>query len=142
MKSKPKFIDLLVCDDIRREDSGKLMFIGVYMDKIIVKAVPVILPQIVIFSKWEGDKEVISNFDFTLYAPDNKSMANIKGKVPPSPNTVDKKKIKHIIQLNIAPLKIETTGEYKIKFKLNNSHEYDVGSIVVELAGQSIGTVQ
>lgn len=142
MKSKPKFIDMLVCDDIRREDSGKLLFVGVYMDKIIVRAVPLVLPQIVIFSKWEGGKEVISNFDFTLYTPDNKVMANIKGKVPPPPNAVEKNKIKHIIQLKIAPFKVETTGEYKIKFKLNNSYEYDVGSIVVELAGQAIDTVQ
>jgi hypothetical protein len=40
---KLTFITAVVCDDIRREDSGKELLIGVYSSEIIVPTVPIIL---------------------------------------------------------------------------------------------------
>jgi hypothetical protein len=40
----------LYCDDVRREDSGKGMFIGVYSEDMLVPEFPVFLPNFVIYT--------------------------------------------------------------------------------------------
>jgi hypothetical protein len=41
-----KITSLIICDDIRREASGKEILIGVYSKDIIVKDIPTRLPQL------------------------------------------------------------------------------------------------
>jgi uncharacterized protein DUF6941 len=35
----------IVCDDVRQETSGKQILIGVYLDSVVVRSVPVTIPQ-------------------------------------------------------------------------------------------------
>lgn len=42
----------LLCDMIRREDSGKLILVGIYTPDIIVQAVPAMLPMLSFLLKW------------------------------------------------------------------------------------------
>lgn len=43
----------LVCDDIRREDNGKVMLIGVYVGEILVPAFPTEL-RLSVWSQWKS----------------------------------------------------------------------------------------
>lgn len=49
----PRCLFTLVCDDVRREDTGKLLFVGVYLPDILVPHVPFVFPQIVFFQLFE-----------------------------------------------------------------------------------------
>lgn len=44
----------LLCDDVRREDSGKLIIIGVYTPHIVVQSTPAVL-SLWTFQVWEAD---------------------------------------------------------------------------------------
>jgi hypothetical protein len=48
----------IVCDEVRREDNGKLIFLGVYIDKMIVSQFPITLPTLTIFHMLNSDKPI------------------------------------------------------------------------------------
>jgi len=45
----PRFADTVFCDQIRREDSGKLLFVGVYGSKLILPELPSLIPNLALF---------------------------------------------------------------------------------------------
>lgn len=51
--SKPTCKYTILCDDVRREDNGKLIFLGVYLPDVIVTQIPLVIPQLVFFQLLE-----------------------------------------------------------------------------------------
>jgi hypothetical protein len=47
---------ILVCDDVRREDNGKMMVIGLYLPDMIVPQIPFILPTLTFFCILDSDR--------------------------------------------------------------------------------------
>jgi hypothetical protein len=45
----------LVCDDVRVEDNGKLLVIGVYTPNIVLPGLPALLPTLALFHLWRAD---------------------------------------------------------------------------------------
>lgn len=43
----PRCVYSILCDDVRREDNGKLFLIGVYTPDVVVPQIPFVFPQIV-----------------------------------------------------------------------------------------------
>lgn len=46
----------LVCDDVRREDNGKLLILGVYNQIILVPQFPVVLPMLTFLHYLDSDR--------------------------------------------------------------------------------------
>jgi hypothetical protein len=46
----------IICDDVRREDNGKLIILGMYMGTITVPSFPAVLPTLTILSLVESDR--------------------------------------------------------------------------------------
>lgn len=46
----------IICDDVRREDNGKLLFVGVYLDKMLVSQFPIELPTLCFYELLASDK--------------------------------------------------------------------------------------
>jgi hypothetical protein len=57
---------IIMCDDIRREDNGKLVIIGMYMDTIQVPALPFPLPTLTFLSVLSCDRPGQFRFSFKL----------------------------------------------------------------------------
>jgi hypothetical protein len=47
---------IVVCDEIRREDNGKLILLGVYFREIIVQALPLTIPSLTFLCVLESDQ--------------------------------------------------------------------------------------
>ena len=41
-----RHLEIIYCDEIRHESNGKLLYIGVYSEVLVVKAFPTILPKL------------------------------------------------------------------------------------------------
>jgi len=54
----------ILCDDVRREDNGKLIVLGMYFGVITVPQFPSILPTLTVLSVFQADRP--GNFPFTL----------------------------------------------------------------------------
>src|SRR5437016_2130339 len=46
----------IMCDEIRREDNGKLLLIGVYQDAMLSSQFPFVLPGLTFLMKLESDR--------------------------------------------------------------------------------------
>ncbi len=47
---------ILVCDDVRREDTGKQLIIGLYTPNVVVTQLPATLPSLAFFQCVESDR--------------------------------------------------------------------------------------
>jgi hypothetical protein len=47
---------ILVCDDVRREDNGKIIIIGLYLPDMAVPQIPFVLPTLTFFCNLESDR--------------------------------------------------------------------------------------
>ena len=57
---------VLMCDDFRREDNGKIIIIGMYFGEMTVPSLPFLLPTLTFFSLLEADRPGTSRFSFAL----------------------------------------------------------------------------
>lgn len=46
----------IICDDVRREDNGKLIVLGMYMGTITVPMLPFTFPTLTVLSLFSGDR--------------------------------------------------------------------------------------
>jgi len=91
----------LVCDDVRREDSGKLIFIGVYGDNISIQQLPGhIVLCLVVFVETKEDFNAQATFRARI---DDKVVAQ-------APATLDYKKGKATFSFSGIPIAIEKPG--------------------------------
>ena len=52
--NEPELIYTILCDDVRREENGKWMLLGLF-ESVGVSGLPAVHPQCYIFNKWVGD---------------------------------------------------------------------------------------
>lgn len=130
--TKIELIDWMMCDDLRREDSGKLIYIGVYpANEIIVVKTPVVLPKLIFTTKWRGGGD-LKDYEFTLIDPKNNAAATVKGELPQAEG---RGKIS-IIHFGVSPFRIEEPGEFRIEGKVNGK-KYDIGTFRVGMRTNS-----
>jgi hypothetical protein len=55
---------ILVCDDFRREDNGKIILIGLYLPDMVVQQIPFPMPTLTFFLNLESDRP--GNFGFRI----------------------------------------------------------------------------
>lgn len=130
-KTMPKLIDWMICDDIRVENNGKTIIIGIYHDNIIVSALPFVMPQLVTWTKWDVIESPLKKFEFQIEAPDRKVIGHVSGEPPK--NAAGKKAI---LQIAISPFVIKEVGEYRIDAKINEL-DCHIGSFAVQLKSPS-----
>ena len=46
----------IICDEVRREDNGKLLILGMYIKSIVVSQLPAVLPSLTFFQLLEADR--------------------------------------------------------------------------------------
>jgi len=128
IEKRPKLIDWMICDDIRREINRKLTFVGVYQDIIGVPTLPFTLPQLSILTKWDTSKVSIKNFEMKIIQPDKNMIGPVIGELEPS--LEDKQRT--FIQVGITPFQIPVAGKYEIVMKINK-RIHKVGTFEVAL---------
>lgn len=118
MKKGVRLIDWIICDDMRREDNGKRMFIGVYEDgNIALPSVPCNMPQLVVYSKWDISTETFIKYEFKMTRPNGDIIGPVIADIP-ADAIVNKNKV--ALKVVISPFSILVCGEYKIEFTIND----------------------
>lgn len=131
IEKRPKLIDWMICDDIRREMNRKLTFVGVYQDIIGVPTFPFTLPQLYILTKWDTSKASIKNFEMKIIQPDKNMIGPVIGELESS--LEDKQRT--LIQVGITPFQISVAGKYEIVMKINK-RTHKVGTFEVALMSE------
>lgn len=84
--SKPRLIDVIICDDVRQETSGKLIVIGIYLGNVLVTSFPTTIPSLSFISKWLTRDGSLPAGAYAVVGPDRKSLGTIPSTgFPPGP---------------------------------------------------------
>ena len=83
----PKLLDLILCDEVRREDNGKLLVIGMYLGSILVPRVPFRMPRLSFFCKWKTNGSLPAG-DFRLTNPSKEAVGGFGMKTEREPESV------------------------------------------------------
>ncbi|EBA17408.1 hypothetical protein RSK20926_06717 [Roseobacter sp. SK209-2-6] len=117
-------VQIVFCDDIRREDNGKLLFVGVYPEDLVPSA----LPSNILMSVWISIKELSVGvhkmrlrFDFP-----NEKHIEVDGQV----SVKEPNRVTSLVYAGLL-VTLERPGEIKASLKFGDGPYFDIGSLPV-----------
>jgi len=109
----PKLLDLILCDEVRREDNGKLLIIGMYLGAILVPRVPFRMPRLSFFCKWKTN-ESLPTGDFRLTNPSKEPVGGFGMKTEREPESVAPV---FYTTFTLENIQLTETGAYSLSYK-------------------------
>ncbi len=116
----PKFIDLILCDEVRREDNGKLLVIGMYLGSILVPRVPFRMPRLSFFCKWKTNGSLPTG-DFRLTNPSKEALGGFGMKIDREPESVAPL---FYTTFTLENIQLTETGTYSLSYKPPGGKRY------------------
>ena len=110
----PKLVDVIVCDEVRQENTGKLLVIGMYLDNIGVPRIPFVLPALSFLCKWRVEAGVSLAGTFKVVSPSNRVIHDLDLSGTPAPAGSGGLLLTTI---RVQPFPIEEAGQYRLTFK-------------------------
>ncbi len=109
----PKLVDLILCDEVRREDNGKLLVIGMYLGSILVPQVPFRMPRLSFFCKWKTYGSLPAG-DFRLTNPSKETVGGFGMKTEREPESVAPL---FFTTFTLENIQLTETGTYSLSYK-------------------------
>lgn len=120
----PSKIHTVFCDDIRREDNGKMILIGVYMDDLVPSSIPLTFPLSlwVTFKSEEADAGKLSII-LTLPGGKHVKMHADMEEMPAGSNVS--------FIFGGVPVEIREPGMITVQLQFADDEPIDAGSLIV-----------
>ena len=109
-----KISSVLICDDIRREASGKEILIGVYSSDIIVSSIPANITRLSFRIILNVEHTEFKRWHFIIDSPSQRDLIAQKGSIK-----IERAGRPSIFSLSIPLLAVLETGVFKIRFGLD-----------------------
>ncbi len=77
----PKLVDVTICDDVRQENTGQLLVVGMYLGRIEVSSFPMTIPSLCFLCKWRTEGRNLPGGEFRLGDPAGQVLNSLQ--VPP-----------------------------------------------------------
>jgi hypothetical protein len=125
----PTLLFSVMCDDVRREDNGKFILIGLF-ETIGAKKFPAIHPTLFVMNCWTSG---VGNFKqrSRIISKNGSVLAEDKETIFTLPDL----KAKHRIIARFNGLKFDTSGEYAVEVLLNGDLKVRYPLLVKEVEG-------
>lgn len=120
----------IICDDVRQENTAKLLLIGVYTGPIGVAQIPVTMPVgLTFFQNWESDR--LGNFDMKMKIQHLESghvLVEARGNMSVNqPGPI-------YAPIRLAPLQFNAVGTYNLVIEIEGEREPVIVDFAVQLA--------
>jgi len=126
---------ILMCDDVRREDNGKFLLIGLYTPGIVTAQIPVVLPTLTFFCELECSRPGTFRLTFRLrHEEGNQTL--VEGMAPV--NVADPTQ-PVIMPVKMGPIQINSPGGYTFSLEFESQPPI-VHSFPVQLNPLGLGT--
>ena len=126
----PRAIDVIVCDDVRVENTGKLMLVGVYLGNIVCRELPTILPTLSFLTKWKSDDGSLPKGVFRLLDPTGTEVVAVGTEAIPAG---DPKPM--LLSINrFVPVRLKVPGRYRWVFTAYRGRSRTLTTLDVVLA--------
>jgi hypothetical protein len=110
---------ILVCDDFRREDNGKMILIGLYLPDMVVAQIPFVMPTLTFFMNLESDRP--GNFGFRIaiqHIDSGTILAQAMGMIP-----VLNPQIPIIVPVKVGGVQFNSAGLYSFSVTLDGQRD-------------------
>ena len=106
---------VMICDDVRHEDNGKEILIGVYTDTIITsKEPPLLLPKLCVRILLRAKKTEFENVSFQIISPSRWEIFSRN-----MPLTIEKPDEPTVFTAEVIPAPLPMAGVYTIRFGMD-----------------------
>ena len=130
----PKLIDIIICDDIRREaNTNKLFIIGMYTGAVVVNSVPAKLPTFSILIKWRTEDDSPVTGTLRIESPSKKVLQSIDIDMSDAPGTKpDWAEDSHLaVIINAHNFQLPELGRYRLMFKPQKGRARKLSTFIV-----------
>jgi hypothetical protein len=123
----------IICDDVRREDNGKLLLLGMYLGTIAVPQLPTLLPSFTVLSIFESDRPGTWSWKLAIQRLESgKTIAEAKGFANvQQPGT-------GVMPIKFGGLRFDETGAYAVTIEIEGQPEPFVTNFFVVLTPPQI----
>jgi hypothetical protein len=122
-----KIRSVIICDDIRREDNGKEICIGVYAGIIITSRFPAVLAKLSVRMEFEDLPAGVHSVDIEVVDPRGNKVFSVSGEIE-APSIAEP----GALSLGQGPVILPVEGKYTIRFGFDN-HIRPVSRFLVRL---------
>jgi hypothetical protein len=113
-RHQPQLIDVMICDDVRQEVTGKLVIVGMYLDNIGVPHLPFSLPTLTFLCKWRVEGGPLPSGELEVVAPSNQVLHRVTLRPPdgaaPATGSI-------LTPIQIQPFIIGECGQHRLLFR-------------------------
>lgn len=125
----------LLCDDIRQEDNGKFMIIGVYTPNMTVPQIPFVLPSLSFFLLFDADEPGEHAFKFNLnHLETGRSLVEGMGQIGV------KRAGTAVMPLKLGNAQFQAVGSYTLSLSIDDApptlNSFDVTLNIPKARGQ------
>ncbi len=125
--------DVLLCDDVRQEKSGKLILVGLYVDNVGVFSLPTTLPTLTFVCKWTHAAGGPIRGRYSVLGPSGAALAAMDvTEIPDAPNARTR-----ITILQLRPFTFPEAGTYRLMVKPEGGRSRSLYSFEVRLVPNS-----
>jgi hypothetical protein len=118
-------INTIICDDVRREDNGKDILIGVFNDSMVVEVLPALLPTFGIRFLMKAASVGSYKIESAVSGPDGKEMVKLVGDL-----SFSSSKYLSSFSFKVSPMVINAIGKHEITFGVHGQtkvvHTFEV----------------
>lgn len=107
---------LILCDDVRTEQNGKDILIGVYNGVIVLPKLPTALPRLIIRMEYEIHGDPKHNFHLVVLSPDKKTLFEVSGNHE-FPRTDEP----GVLAAGFGPAAFQSAGEYELRVGIDSA---------------------
>lgn len=108
----PKLKHVILCDEIRQEDNGKMLVVGMYTGQVVVPTLPFNHTVLTFFCQWQLAPDCGLAGVFELYSPEGEKIREVVSPVadslPPEGTA--------FMGIAVRNFRFETEGEYVFAF--------------------------
>jgi len=127
VKIQPSLLYTILCDDVRREDNGKFILIGLF-ETIGASSFPVQHPTLFVMNCWAGGMGTFTQ-KTRIVAPDNSLLIEDKA----TKITLSTLKSKHRVVARFNNLQFKAPGEYAVEVLLNSELKVRYSLLIEEV---------
>ncbi|RCX30350.1 DUF6941 family protein [Thioalbus denitrificans] len=107
-----ELVDVLLCDDVRRETDGRFSLMGIHPGRAIATAqLPTVLSQLAFVLRFRGSLPEDDTLHVSIEAPDEHQTRSVQGRPLPGAGTGGET----LFVILAAPLQISMEGNYTLE---------------------------
>ena len=131
MASNYTYVSTLICDDCRKEDTGKYIAIGIYPGSIVTPQLPLLMPILAIRFEVVPDKRRYENVTATIKDPEGRETVRVGGIIEFSQANVPSS-----FFFRISPVLFQNEGKHTVSLAMDGELD-EIYEFKVQVTAQS-----